>query len=155
MAKGSAISADLKRRNVNLAIRSDECGLGIRTIDKGRIGSSTTHDPKRWLECLDAAIASGRLATPQQWGGLPRRSEFSTETLCYDPALPVDPRTASSLLGKMLEGAAEHPADVTSGTATVSSTTETVANSNGVRYTSRHTGVSVSLEAIKDQSTGS
>ncbi len=153
--EGTAISADLKRRNVNLAIRSDECGLGIRTIDKGRIGSSTTHDPKRWRECLDAAIASGRLATPQQWGGLPRQSEFMNETLCYDPTLPITPQMASGLLGKMLEGASKHPADVTSGSATVSSTNETVANSNGVRYTSRHTGVSVSLEAIKGQSTGS
>jgi PmbA protein len=54
----------------------------------------------------------------------------------------------------MVEGADQHPADVTSGTATVSSMNETVANSNGVHYTRRHTGISISLEAIKGQSTG-
>jgi PmbA protein len=153
--QGTAISADLKLKNVSIAIRSDECGLGIRTIDKGRIGSSTTQNPRKWRECLDAAIASGKLATPQQWDGLPPCSEFPEATLCYDPTISVSPDTAYGLLEQMLEGAAEHPADITSGTATVSSMNETVANSNGVRYTRRHTGVSISLEAIKGQSTGS
>lgn len=153
--EGTAISADLKRKNVSIAIRSDECGLGIRTIDKGRIGSSTTQNPGQWKKCLDAAIASGKLATPQQWGGLPRCYEFPDRTFCYDPKISVSPDAACGLLEQMLEGAAEHPADVTSGTATVSSMHETVANSNGVHYTRRHTGVSISLEAIKDQSTGS
>jgi len=153
--EGTAISADLKRKNVSIAIRSDECGFGIRTIDRGRIGSSTTQDPGQWQECLDAAIASGKLASPQQWGGLPPRYEFPDATFCYDPTMSVSPDTAYGLLEQMLDGAAEHPADVTSGSATISSMNETVANSNGVRYTHRHTGVSISLEAIKGQSTGS
>ena len=154
-AEGTAVSADLKRRNVNIATRSEECGLGLRTIEKGRIGSSTTHNPKKWKECLDAAIASGRLATPQQWDGLPRPAAPGTGLLCYDPSLTVDPQTACGLLERMLEGSAEHEAQVTSGSATLSSATEIIANSSGLRYTDRHTGVSVSLEAICEQSTGS
>jgi PmbA protein len=154
-AEGIAVSADLKRRNVNIATRSEECGLGIRTIEKGRIGSSTTHNPKQWRECLDAAIASGRLATPQQWDGLPRPAALGTDFLCYDPSLTVEPRTACGLLERMLEGSAGHRAEVTSGSATLSSATEVIANSNGLRLTNRHTGVSISLEAICGQSTGS
>jgi PmbA protein len=154
-ATGTAVSAELKRRNVNIATRSEECGLGIRTIDKGRIGSSTTHNPKRWRECLDAAIASGRLATSHQWDGLPRPAHPGTDFLCYDPSLTVDPPTAYGLLELMLEGSAEHKAEVTSGSATLSSITETIANSNGVHYNNRITGVSISLETIYEQSTGS
>ena len=54
----------------------------------------------------------------------------------------------------MLEGAAEHTAEVTSGSAALSFATVTLANSRGIRYTDRHTGVSLSLEAIHEQSTG-
>ena len=54
----------------------------------------------------------------------------------------------------MLTGAAEHPAEVTSGSASLSTATVTLANSQGVRYTDQHTGVSLSLEAIHNQSTG-
>jgi PmbA protein len=154
-AKGLAVSADLKRRKVNIATRSEECGLGIRTIDKGRVGSSTTHNPKQWKECLDAAIASGRLATPHRWDGLPQPAHPGTDLLCYDPSLTVDPPTACGLLEQMLEGSAEHGAQVTSGSATLSSITEIIANSNGLHYTNRHTGVSISLDAICEQSTGS
>jgi len=154
-ATGIAVSAELKRRNVNIATRSEECGLGIRTIDNGRIGSSTTHNPKRWRECLDAAIASGRLATPHRWDGLPKPAHPGTDLLCYDPSLTVDPPTAYGLLERMVEGSGEHNAEVTSGSATLSSITETIANSNGVHYNNRLTGVSISLEAICEQSTGS
>jgi len=154
-ADGSAVSADLKRRKVNIATRSEECGLGIRTIDKGRVGSSTTHNPKQWKECLDAAIASGRLATPHRWDGLPQPAHPGTDLLCYDPSLTVDPPTACGLLEQMLEGSAEHGAQVTSGSATLLSMTEIIANSNGLHYTNRHTGVSISLDAICEQSTGS
>ncbi len=154
-ATGIAVSAELKRRNVNIATRSEECGLGIRTIDKGRIGSSTTHNPKRWRECLDAAIASGRLATPHRWDGLPKPAHPGTDLLCYDPSLTVDPPIAYGLLEQMVEGSGEHNAEVTSGSATLSSITETIANSNGVHYNNRITGVSISLEAIYEQSTGS
>lgn len=153
-AKGIAVSADLKRKNINIATRSDECGLGIRTIDKGRIGSSSTHNPKKWKECLNAAIASGKLATPQRWDGLPEPVARDHEEICHDPLLTVDPETATGLLGQMLEGASQHPVQVTSGSATLSVGTDIIVNSCSVRYTSRHTGVSISLESIKDQSTG-
>ena len=38
--EGESVSADLKKRKVSLATTSRDCGLGIRTIHKGRIGSS-------------------------------------------------------------------------------------------------------------------
>jgi PmbA protein len=43
---------------------------------------------------------------------------------------------------------------VAAGSASLSSSTVTLANSNGVRYTNQHTGVSLSLEAIYGHSTG-
>jgi PmbA protein len=154
-AEGTSVSADLKRRNVSIATRSEDSGLAIRTIRNGRIGSCSTNDPGRWEECLDAAIASGNLATPQAWEGLPGPAGFCTDTLCLDPALSVEPQEASRLLAEMLEGAGEHPADITSGSAALSSSTVTIANSAGLHVTGSHTGVSVSLEAIAGQSTGS
>ncbi len=66
--KGTSVSADLKQKKVNLATTSEDCGLGIRTIHKGRIGSSSTNNVSQWRECLNAAIASGKLATPQELG---------------------------------------------------------------------------------------
>jgi PmbA protein len=152
--EGESVSADLKKKKISLATISRDCGLGIRTIHEGRIGSSSTSNPDEWRECLNAAIASGKLATPQNWEGLPGPADIGSNHATCDPSLKVEPSAARELLQQMLSGAAEHEADVTAGSAGLGVTRVTLANSHGVRYTSEHTGVSMSLEAIRDQSTG-
>jgi PmbA protein len=152
--EGTSVSADLKQKKVNLATTSRDCGLGIRTIHKGRIGSSSTNDPDRWRDCLAAAVASGKLATPQTWNGLPEPVSLSASPLSFDPALECDPGIARDLVRQMLEGATEHPADITAGSASLSVSFVTLVNSHGIRYEDHHTGVSISLEAIHRQSTG-
>ena len=152
--KGTSVSAELKQKKVNLARTSMDYGLGIRTIHNGRIGSSGTNNPGQWRACLDAAIASGKLSTPQEWQGLPAPLSLTRPPLSFDASLEVGPAGVIDLIEKMLTGAAEHPAEVTSGTASLSSATITLANSQGIRYTDQHTGVSLSLEAIHNQSTG-
>ncbi len=152
--KGTSVSAELKQKKVNLATTSEDCGIGIRTIQKGRIGSSSTNNVNKWRECLHAAIASGKLATPQDWGGLPDTAPLSQIPLSFDDTIRVEPQVVIGLIEKMLEGAAEHPAEVAAGSASVSFSTVTLANSQGIRYTNQHTGVSISLEAIHGHSTG-
>ncbi len=152
--EGKSVSVDLRQKTVNFATSSVECGLGIRTIHKGRIGSSSTNDPSGWKACLQAAIASGKLATPQPWDGLPDPQTLPQEPLSYDPTLTADPGTAGDFLQTMLDGASQHKADVTGGSASLSTATVTLANSHGVRYSDKHSGVSLSLEAIHGQSTG-
>jgi PmbA protein len=152
--EGTSVSADLKQKKVNLATTSRDCGLGIRTIHKGRIGSSSTNDPAGWRACLTAAIASGKLATPQKWNGLPEPISLPSTPLSFDPSLECDPAIARDLLGQMLEGAAEHPAEITAGSASLSISSVTLANSHGIRYEGHYTGASLSLEAIYRQSTG-
>jgi PmbA protein len=153
--EGTSVSADLKQKKVNLATSSRDCGLGIRTIHQGRIGSSSTNDSGTWRDCLAAAIASGKLATPQAWNGLPEPVSLPAIPLSFDPALECDPGIARDMLRQMLEGAAEHPAAaVTAGSASLSVSSVTLANSHGIRYEDRRSGVSLSLEAIHRQSTG-
>ena len=152
--EGTSVSADLKQKKVNLATTSMDCGLGIRTIHKGRIGSSSTNDPDKWRDCLAAAVASGKFATPQTWNGLPEPVPLPSSPLSFDPALVCDPDIARDLVRQMLEGAAEHPADITAGSASLSVSSVTLANSQGIRYEDRQSGVSLSLEAIHRQSTG-
>ena len=106
--EGRSVSADLKQKKINLASASEDCGLGIRTIHKGRIGSSSTNDPRHWSECLDAAIASGHLATPLPWEGLPGAQGISQTPLTFDPLMKVEPASALALLEQMLAGAEEH-----------------------------------------------
>ena len=55
----------------------------------------------------------------------------------------------------MIEGTGHHRVNVTSGSASLSSETEVLANSSGVRYQRKSTAVSLSIEAISGQSTGS
>jgi PmbA protein len=152
--EGESVSADLKQKTVSLATTSRDCGLGIRTIHKGQIGSSSTNNPEQWRDCLKAAIASGKLATPQTWDGLPGPADLSMAPLAFDPNLAVEPAAARELLETMLSGATEHDAEVTSGSAGLSTAHVLLVNSHGIRYSDKHTGVSVSLEAIRDQSTG-
>ncbi len=152
--EGESVSAELKTKKVSLATTSRDCGLGIRTIHKGQIGSSSTNNPEQWQDCLKAAIASGKLATPQDWEGLPGPAGLLITPLAFDPDLAVEPAAARELLETMLSGAMEHDAEVTSGSAGLSSARVLLANSHGIRYSDQHTGVSVSLEAIRGQSTG-
>lgn len=152
--EGTSVSADLKQKRINLATTSRDCGLGIRTIHGGRIGSSSTNDPGTWRECLAAAIASGKLTTPQTWGGLPEPAQLPDPPLAFDPALECDPELARRMLRQMLDGAAAHPADVTAGSVTLSLASVMLANSQGIRYMDRHTAVSLSLETIHRHSTG-
>jgi PmbA protein len=152
--EGTSVSAELKQKKVNLATFSEDYGLGIRVIHGGRIGSSSTNNPDKWRECLAAAIASGNLATPQEWKGLPEPANLPATPLSFDASIKIEPRAVIDLIEKLLEGAAEHPADITAGSASLSSARVTLANSRGVRYTNKYTGVSVSLEAIHGSSTG-
>jgi PmbA protein len=153
--EGTSVSADLKQKKVNLATTSRDCGLGIRIIHEGRIGSSSTNDPAGWRDCLAAAVASGKLATPLPWGGLPEPVSLPSAPLSFDPALECDPALARDLVRQMLEGAARHPAAaVTAGSASLSVSSVLLANSHGIRYEDHHSGVSLSLEAIDRQSTG-
>jgi PmbA protein len=151
---GTSVSADLKKRAVHIATNSVECGLGIRVISKGRIGSSSTSDPGRWRECLAAAVASSKLATPQPWEGLPAPGTLPEVPGSFDTSMKIEPECARDLLARMLDGSGTHDADVTSGSASLYAVDISLANSNGVRYSDRHTGVSLSLEAISAQSTG-
>ena len=151
---GESLSVTLRKREISEASISRSTGMAIRTILDGRIGVSSTNDPARWEECLSAAIASGSLATPQEWGGLPDPLDLDPAPLCYDPEVTIDPSLPERLCQGLLEGASRYPVEVTSGSAQVSRQLTTVANSSGVYYSSPSTSVHVSLDAISGQSTG-
>ncbi|MDD1718473.1 MAG: TldD/PmbA family protein, partial [Methanoregulaceae archaeon] len=153
--EGSSVSATLKRKAVGNAAGSRSAGLSIRVISGGRIGISSTSNPAAWEKCLDAALASARISTPQEWKGLPEQAAIATGDLSFDPDVHPDAPVAREILASMIEGSSAHPAEVTSGSANIAEETEFLANSHGVRYHSRSTGVSASLEAISGQSTGS
>jgi PmbA protein len=151
---GESVSAELKKTKIGIATGSQSLGLGIRTIDHGRIGSSATNDPASWRKCLDAAVSSGKLATPQEWGGLPGSSDLERSLLSFDPEVRVDAGIAEKAVYAMLKGAEEYPVKVMSGSSDLSTGFLQLANSHGIRYSIKKSRVSVSLETICDQSTG-
>ena len=89
--KGESLSASLRKREISEAAISRSTGMAIRTIRDGKIGVSSTNDPERWQECLSAAIASGELATPQEWGGLPGPVDLDPSPLACDLEITMDP----------------------------------------------------------------
>lgn len=154
IAAGQSVSAELKKTSTGLATGNKTLGLGIRTIEKGKIGISGTNNPMAWKPCLDAAIATGKLATEQEWNGLPSPVVQEHPPLSYDPGLRIDADQAAVLLRGMIEGAGRYPVQVTSGSADLSTGGVTMGNSHGILYSSQKTFVSVSLETIRGQSTG-
>ncbi len=155
LVEGQSVSAELKREVVSRSIESRYFGLSIRTITEGRIGTSYTSNPADWRRCLEAAVASGKLATPQVWNGLPDPQSLGGADLSYDPTLEPGAAAVREMLVMMVEGAGRHPVRVTSGSATMSTGKVTIVNSHGIRYSRRQSLVSASLEAIKEHSTGS
>jgi PmbA protein len=152
---GTALSLSLKSGIIDSAITTRTWGLGIRTIREGRIGFSSTSDPIRWRECLEAAIASGEVATPQKWEGLPEPQNLNMRAPTADPAVLPDLKIATNLMEDLLEGAENHSeVRVTGGEVDLFQGEVRLWNSHGIVYHSPRTRVSVSLETIQGESTG-
>jgi PmbA protein len=154
ITEGQSLSGDLKRTKVSRAVESRYFGLSVRTIKDGRIGNSSSSNPRDWEKCLDASVASGRLATPLPWEGLPDPAPVDHRPIAFDPSLTPDNNVLVDLLKGMIEGALSHPVEVTSGGAAISVQTLTLANSHGVYYSRPHSHVSASIETIRGSSTG-
>lgn len=154
VTEGLSVSGDLKRTKVARVVESRYFGLSVRTIKDGRIGSSSSSNPRDWEKCLNASVDSGKLATPQHWKGLPGPIPLDNRPVAYDPALTPDKNVIVDLLKGMIDGALSHPVEVTSGGAAISVQTLTLANNHGVYYSRPHSHVSASIEAIRGNSTG-
>jgi PmbA protein len=154
-ARGTALSLSLKAEGViDTSILSHTWGLGIRTIQDGRIGFSSTSDPQTWKECLGASLASGRVATQQSWKGLPPSSILSREAPSADATLQPNQEPALLMASELLEGASEHTARVTGGSVDLFRGHVGIRNTQGLDYQALRTRVSVSLETIQEDSTG-
>ncbi|MCK9276615.1 MAG: TldD/PmbA family protein [Methanoculleus sp.] len=153
-ARGESVSTEIKKGILGTAEESEAWGMAVRTVKDGRIGFSSTGDPDRWKECLNAALASGRIATPQQWGGFPKPAGITGTASSSDQNLVVAVEGAAEMVGDLLSGAAEHPVEVIGGSADLARTYLAVANTSGVLYGMDRTVAAVSLEAIREQSTG-
>ena len=153
-ARGQSVSAGIKKGILGTAEESETWSMTIRTVKDGRIGFSSTGDPDRWKECLDAALASGRIATPQEWGGFPKPAGMAGTASSADPDLVVGIDAAAGMVTDLLSGAAEHPVAVIGGGADLARSSLKIANTSDVRYSMERTVAAVSLEAIREQSTG-
>ena len=148
----------LEQREMAVSAVSEHAGTSvyIRTVLGGRIGVSATSDPTRWRDCLNAAVSSAKLAEPVAgWPGLPETAVLPAGPDPYDSRVVVDPELAASLLQRMNEGATVYPdARVVTAGVSLSVGSSVLANSHGVRYERRMTGVSLGLDAIAETSTG-
>ncbi|MDD1729911.1 MAG: TldD/PmbA family protein [Methanospirillum sp.] len=151
---GDAISAELKRKQIEIGTRSEGSGLVIRIIKDGRIGISSTDNQESWKKCLDAAISSAKFSDAVDWKGLPKPVDLPKESLAFDADIKADPALAKDLIDRMLQGSETWPAEVTGGGVSLSCSSHLIANSSGLWYEARDTHVSLSLEMIADQSTG-
>jgi PmbA protein len=152
---GRTISAELKREKVSSASESRSAILTVRVIRQDKIGTSSTNDPSRWKDCFHAALDSANLASAQPWEGLPDPVLGDPQPLAFDPDMPMDPVVVQGLLNDLKEGAsAFKDVKITSGSAEISRAEITLLNSSGVRYHRPVTSVGVSMETIREQSTG-
>ncbi|WFN33891.1 TldD/PmbA family protein [Methanogenium sp. S4BF] len=148
------VSLELRRSQVGEAEKAVGWALGIRTITDGHIGASMTMSPARWEDCLAAALASGRIADPQAWGGLPEPVQFSRETDVFDSSLVPDADTATDLITALCGAAEGGEAEIAGGGVSLGRGSALIANTHGIFYTREATSASASLEVINGTSTG-
>ncbi|MBP2133603.1 PmbA protein [Methanomicrobium sp. W14] len=154
-SSGEGTGLDLKGKLIGEAFGSGSWGIGIRVIKDGKIGCSSTNDPKCWEKCLISALDSAKLSSPQNWEGLPSDSLLPDVKLdVYDKDLSCDISSATALIERMLDGASEYESIIVGGGASLSAGRTVIANSNGVFYSIEKTGAGISLETIFGTSTG-
>ncbi|MDH7592963.1 MAG: TldD/PmbA family protein [Methanomicrobiales archaeon] len=150
---GESLSLVQKGESCETAEASCTWGMGIRVIRQGRIGASSTGDPKRWKDCLIAALESSRLSSPQNWGGLPSPIHIEPRAETADPAFILSPLTAARLLREVGKGVARHRSRIAEASVELEESTVTLANTHGLEYTAPHTAATVSCETIVENST--
>lgn len=148
------VSLELRRTQVGEAEKAVSWAMGIRTVTDGHIGASMTMSPARWDDCLTAALASGRIADPQAWEGLPEPVQFSREIDVFDPSLIPDADTATDLITALCGAAEGGEAEIAGGGVSLGRGSALIANTHGVFYTRDATSASASLEVINGTSTG-
>jgi PmbA protein len=150
------LSLEQREMKISAVAETSGTSLYIRTVKDRRIGVSGTSDITRWEECLKASAASAKLAEPVSgWNGFPGKAALAAGPDPYDPTLSVDPGTAASYLARMNEGASRHPdARVVTAGVSLSKGVSTLANSSGIWYERKMTGISLGLDAIAETSTG-
>ncbi|MBN2734895.1 MAG: TldD/PmbA family protein [Methanomicrobiaceae archaeon] len=154
-SSGKGISLELKGKLIGEAGGSESWGIGIRVIKDGKIGCSSTNDPDCWDKCLESAVSSAKLSTPQNWEGLPQPCSLPDKNLdVFDKDLSCDLSSATDLIERMLAGASGTDADIVGGSASLSQGKTIIANTNGVFYSIEKTGAGISMETISKTSTG-
>ena len=153
-ARIESISADLKQDKIAIGSKSRGSGIIIRIIKDGKIGVSCTDNPQTWKRCLDAACTSAKFADPLTWKGLPEPADVDKRPLALDKRIKTDPYLVTDIISQLKAGSEAYKADITSGSASVAISSHTIANSNGLNYSTTGTQVHVSLEMIAGQSTG-
>ena len=149
-----SISADLKRENIAIGSSCKGSGLIIRVIKDGKIGVSSTDNPENWKKCLQAAVNSSKFADKINWKGLPDPKKIDLTPQAYDSRIKPEPELIQKLLNQLLEGSEKYPANITSGSVSISISNHTLENNHGLSYHSKATQVNAGIELIAGQSTG-
>lgn len=154
-ADGKSVHAGLKGREIGEAGSSESRIFCIRVIEGGKIGSSTTNDPKKVRECLAAAAAGSKFTAAQDWGGLPGQSETPVRAdSVFDESLVPDTSLLTGYIHELLNGASEYKVEISGGGASASVASFVIANSSGLFHEGKKTRAGVSLETISGTSTG-
>lgn len=154
-SEGFGVGLELKGRLIGEAEGSESWGIGIRVVKDGKIGCSSTNDPKCFEKCLLSAVSSSKLSTPQNWEGLSTPCSLPDLRLdVFDEKMSCDIETAENFIERLLFGASDADCDVVGGSVSFSKGQSVIANSNGVFYSLEKTGCGVSMETIAATSTG-
>ncbi|HJJ37730.1 MAG: TldD/PmbA family protein [Methanocorpusculum sp.] len=150
------ISLEQREMAVSSVFEHAGRSLFVRVVKDKHIGISGTSDIARWKDCVDAAVSSAGLSEQVPgWTGFPEKTALPKGSDPFDPAVTVSPDLAAEYLDRMNAGAAIHPeARIVTGGVSLSNGSATIANSGGVYYMRKMSGISLGMDAICDTSTG-
>ncbi|MHC1584963.1 MAG: TldD/PmbA family protein [Candidatus Syntropharchaeia archaeon] len=137
---GKKLVIEIKRNEIELATQNFFQGIGIRVLIDGRMGISSTNDPKKTEDAVLEAVKLARVSDRDDAWKFPVSAEYQPVQGIYDERIDkISPEEGMHLAAEMIGETEGENVKLTSGSLSFLSCYQLIMNSNGIEIDERET----------------